>query len=181
MDRAEMIALIRDGVPDPGGVWADLGAGTGNFTWALRELLGSHGAIYALDRDARAIARQHELLAVADPGATITPRQADITRLLDLPPLDGVLMANVLHFIRDQAAMLARATGYLRPGGHFLLVEYDLQLPRTWVPFPVAFERFQALAGGCGLAAPTLVGTRRSPSSGIVMYAAHATRLNECR
>lgn len=177
MDRAEMIALIRDGVPEPGGVWADLGAGTGNFTWALRQLLGAHGTIYALDRDARAITRQHELLAAAEPGATITPRQADITQPLALPALDGVLMANVLHFIRDQAAMLAHAAGCLRPDGHFLLVEYDLQQPRTWVPFPVAFERFQSLAGGCGLAAPTLVGTRRSPSSGVVMYAAHAARL----
>jgi SAM-dependent methyltransferase len=173
-----MIALIRDGVPEPGGVWADLGAGTGNFTWALRQLLGAHGTIYALDRDARAIARQHEVAAAAtEPGATIIARQADITHPLDLPPLDGVLLANVLHFIRDQSAMLAHAAGYLRPGGHFLLVEYDLQLPRTWVPFPVAFERFQSLADGCGLAAPTLIGTRRSPSSGVVMYAAHAVRL----
>ena len=51
MDRAEMIELIRGGVPGAGGVWADLGAGTGNFTWALRELLGTHGLIYSVDRD----------------------------------------------------------------------------------------------------------------------------------
>jgi ubiquinone/menaquinone biosynthesis C-methylase UbiE len=176
VNRAEMIALIRDGVPEPGGVWADLGAGTGNFTWALRQLLGSQGTIYAVDRDARSIARQRELLAAAEPGAAIHPFQADITRPLDLPPLDGVLMANALHFLRDQAAMLAHAAGYLRPGGRFLLVEYDLQSPRAWVPFPVAFERFQSLAAGCRLAAPTLVGRRRSPSSGIVMYAAVAAR-----
>jgi hypothetical protein len=34
MEQHEMVALIRDGVPAQGGVWADLGAGTGNFTWA---------------------------------------------------------------------------------------------------------------------------------------------------
>jgi ubiquinone/menaquinone biosynthesis C-methylase UbiE len=171
-----MVALIRAGVPGTGGVWVDLGAGTGNFTWALRQLLGSQATIYAVDRDARAIAHQRALLAEGEPGAAIHPIQADFTRPLALSPLDGVLMANALHFVRDQVAMLARAAGYLRPGGRFLLIEYDLAHPRPWVPFPVAFERFSSLAADAGLAAPALVGTRRSPSSGVVMYAAAADR-----
>ena len=74
MEHAEMVALIRGGVPMPSGVWADLGAGTGNFTWALRELLGAQGTIYAVDRDGRAIDRQRAALAqAATPGATILP------------------------------------------------------------------------------------------------------------
>ena len=176
MDRAEMVALIHSGVPTPGGVWADLGAGTGNFTWALRQLLGSQGTIYAVDRDARAIARQRELLAGAEPGAAILPLQADFTRPLDLPPLDGALMANALHFVRDQAAMLARVASYLRPGGRLVLVEYDLRQAVPWVPFPVAFERFESLAIDASLVEPALIGSRRSPSSGIAMYAAVAVR-----
>src|SRR5947207_2467461 len=126
MNRAEMVELIRGGVPSAGGVWADLGAGTGNFTWALRELLGAQGAIYAVDRDGKAIRAQRELLAQAGPGASIFPIQADITQRLELPPLDGALMANALHFIRDQAAALALIAGYLRPGGRLLIVEYDV-------------------------------------------------------
>lgn len=35
-------ALIRDRMPRLGGIWADLGAGTGNFIWALVELIGTH-------------------------------------------------------------------------------------------------------------------------------------------
>ena len=172
MERAEMVALIRGGVPTLGGIWADLGAGTGNFTWALRELLGAQGTIHAVDRDRRAIERQHAALVQAvEPGATIVSMQADFTRPLSLPPLDGVLMANALHFVRDQLATLALVASYLRPGGRLLLVEYDVAAALTWVPFPVPFERFQALAAQAGLADPTLVGTRRSPSSGIVMYA----------
>ena len=172
-----MVILIRDGVPGPGGVWADLGAGTGNFTWALRELLGPQATIYALDRDRRAIERQQTAMAQAnEPGATIVPIQADFTRRLDLPPLDGVLMANALHFVGDQPATLALIASYLRPGGRLLLVEYDLATALAWVPFPVPFERFQALAAQTGLASPTLVGMRRSPSSGITMYAGVAVR-----
>jgi ubiquinone/menaquinone biosynthesis C-methylase UbiE len=176
MDRAEMIELIRGGVPDAGGVWADLGAGTGNFTWALRELLGAQGLIYAVDRDGKAIRAQHELLAHAGPGASIIPIQADITQQLKLPPLDGVLLANVLHFIRDQPAALALIAGYLRPGGGVLIVEYDLAEPLRWTPFPVPFARLQALAAVAGLHNVVRVGSRVSPSSGIAMYAAVALR-----
>src|SRR4029077_1946177 len=97
MQQSEMVALIRGGVPEPGGVWADLGAGTGNFSWALAELIGPAGTIYAIDRDAKAIRLLHQRIAQADPGAAIIPQQADLTRPLDIPVLDGVLIANALH------------------------------------------------------------------------------------
>ncbi len=177
VERAEMVALIQDGVAAQGGVWADLGAGTGNFTWALREILGPQGTIFAVDRDARAIKHQGELIAQANPGAAILPLQADFTQPLALPALDGVLMANALHFVRDQVAVLGRISSYLRPGGRLLLVEYDLHEAIQWVPFPVPFERLQQIALAAGLSAPQLLGRRRSPSSGIVMYAGAATRL----
>jgi ubiquinone/menaquinone biosynthesis C-methylase UbiE len=174
MDRAEMVALIRGGVPMPGGTWADLGAGTGNFTWALRELLGPLGTIYAVDRDGKAIARQRAALAQATPGAAIHPIQADFTRPIELPSLDGALMANALHFVCDQAAALAHVAGYLRPGGRLLLVEYDLAVPVPCVPFPVPPDRFRALARQAGFADSAHIGIRRSPSTGITMYAAVA-------
>jgi SAM-dependent methyltransferase len=176
MDHAEMVQLIRGGVTSAGGVWADLGAGTGNFTWALRELLGAQGVIYAVDRDGKAIRAQRELLAEAGSGPAIIPIQADITQPLDLPPLDGVLLANTLHFIRDHAAALALIASYPRPGGRVLIVEYEVAEPLRWVPFPVPFARFEALATGAGLRAVSRVGHRISPSSGIAMYAAVALR-----
>jgi ubiquinone/menaquinone biosynthesis C-methylase UbiE len=179
MEQSEMVALIRGGVPGLGGAWADLGAGTGNFSWALAELIGSQGTIYAVDRDGKAIRRLNERIAQADPGAAIIPLQADFTRPLDLPALDGVLLANALHFIRDQRAALALAAGYLRPGGRLLLVEYDLRVPLPWTPFPISFARFQELATGAGLASPLEIGRRVSPSSGVAMFAAVALRQHE--
>lgn len=172
MEHPEMVALIRAGVAGPGGVWADLGAGTGNFTRALAELLGPGATIYALDRDARALAAQR---AAAPPGgSTIVARQADVTRALELPPLDGALMANLLHFVRDQAGLLARVRAALKPGGRLVLVEYEQATAIPWVPHPVPFARFAELAQQAGFRAPTQVGYRRSPSSGRAMYAALA-------
>jgi ubiquinone/menaquinone biosynthesis C-methylase UbiE len=176
MQQSEMVALIRGGVPGPGGAWADLGAGTGNFSWALAELIGPEGVIHAVDRDGKAIRQINERIARADPGAAIISRQADFTRRLGLPALDGVLLANALHFIRDQPAALALAASYLRPGGRLLIVEYDLRLPLPWTPFPISFARFQALASEAGLIEPAEIGRRVSPSSGVAMFAAAALR-----
>jgi ubiquinone/menaquinone biosynthesis C-methylase UbiE len=172
MEQHEMVALIRDGVPAEGGVWADLGAGTGNFTWALAAVLGPAGTVYALDRDARAIAAQQARIARDPPGATVLPRQADVLRPLELPLLDGILMANLLHFVRDQVGFLRRVAAHLRPTGRFLIVEYEQPTPIPWVPHPLPYARLADVAAAAGLRTPTLIGTRCSPSSGRVLYAA---------
>ena len=180
MELSEMVALIRGGVPREGGIWADLGAGTGNFSWALAERIGPQGTIYAIDRDAKAIRQIHQRIAQADPGAAIIPQQADFSRALDIPTLHGVLMANALHFIRDQPAALALVAGYLRPGGRLLLVEYDLRSPLPWVPFPVSLAHLAHLADAAGFEPPAEIGRRTSPSSGAAMFAALATRRTAC-
>ena len=178
MEHAEMVALLRPAVPAPEGVWADLGAGTGNFTYALRALLGPPATIYALDRDARATEHQRARLAGAGPGALVIPLQADFLQPLRLPPLDGLLMANALHFVRDQADLLVRLAAHLRPGGRLVLVEYDLDAPRAYVPYPVGPARFAALCAEAGLAPPQVVGARRSPSSGVSMFSAYVNLTN---
>ncbi len=172
MNHGEMVGLIRGGVSRPGGVWADLGAGTGNFTRALAELLGTQGKIYALDRDARAISTQRAHVSSAPESATIIPQQADVTQTLTLPPLDGILLANLLHFIQDQEGLLRRLANHLTPDGRLLIVEYEQALPIAWVPFPVPFANLTSLVQDTGFGEPEQIGTRQSPSSGRVLYAA---------
>ena len=92
------------------------------------------------------------------PGATVLPGQADFTRPLGLPPLDGVLLANALHLVRAQAVVIAQAADYLRAGGRVLLVAYDLHHGQRCLPFPVPLPRFRELAATMGLAAPDLIG-----------------------
>lgn len=176
MNHGEMVALIRDGVTQRTGVWADLGAGTGNFTLALRDLLDPTATIYAVDRDGKAIAAQRARAAQAAHGAAIVPMQADFKQPLRLPPLDGVIVANALHFVHDQEHTFMEIVAQIKPGGRLLVVEYELSQPQRWVPVPFPWVRFQALAAALGLGEPTLVGTRRSPSTGIMLYAAVATQ-----
>ena len=54
MDHADHVGLLRPAV-EPGGTWADIGAGEGAFTLALADLLGPGGRIVAVDRDAHAL------------------------------------------------------------------------------------------------------------------------------
>jgi len=167
----EMVELIRAAVPQSGGTWADLGAGTGNFTRALSTLLGIQATIYAVDRTLPEPAFRMDGFA-----SKVQWQYGDFTGPMTLPILDGILMANALHFVRDQAQVLANVCGYLQPGGRLVLVEYAIDVPLSYIPHPLPLARFVALAGQIGLNAPRQTGVRRSPSTGIVMYTALAIR-----
>ncbi|WP_374685650.1 trans-aconitate 2-methyltransferase [Promineifilum sp.] len=166
MNHADHVALLRPGVqPDrPGQVWADLGAGDGAFTLALAELLGPGATIHAVDRDRAALARGAAEAARRFPGVAVLPQAANFTGPLDLPPLDGLVMANALHFVRDRdkEALLRRLAAHLKPGGPFLLVEYNVDRGNLWVPHPLSYETWAALGARAGLTRVRLLGRRPS-------------------
>jgi ubiquinone/menaquinone biosynthesis C-methylase UbiE len=146
VNHTDHVRLLRDGIPGPGGVWADLGSGGGAFTLALADLLGPTARIYSVDRDRRALREQEAAMRASFPAVTATYLEADFTRPLELPPLDGVVMANSLHFQRDKDSVLQRMHGYLRPGGTLLLVEYNADHGNPWVPYPLSYPTWETLA-----------------------------------
>jgi len=174
MDHADHVALIRGGV-EPGGVWADLGSGTGAFALALAELLGPAGVIYSLDRDAGSLREQERQMRARFRSVGVHYRVADFTAPLDLPPLDGIVLANSLHFQRDAAAVVARLRGALRPGGRLLVVEYDTDRGNRWVPYPLSFATWQSVAARAGYVDTRLLARRPSRFLGAI-YAALSVR-----
>jgi SAM-dependent methyltransferase len=178
MNASDARELIRGAVPRAGGTWADLGAGEGTFTRALAELLGPEGQIYAVDRDARAVAALARW-ARRD-AAHVIPVTADFSGAFDLPglgggKLDGMLLANALHFVRDAEVVLGRLVARLRPDGRVVLVEYDRRRASRWVPYPIAIASLPALAAAAGLSTPIVTATRPSAFGGD-LYAAAADR-----
>ena len=152
MDHADHVALLRAAV-EPGATWADIGAGFGAFTLALADLVGPGGRIVAVDRDEGALRQMEEEVRRAFPAVPVEAVVADFRRPLSLPALDGLVAANSLHFVaRDQQGEVVRAlAGCLRPGGRFVVVEYDADRGNPWVPHPFGFSGWVRLAEAAGL------------------------------
>lgn len=164
MDHHDHVNILRPADLIPGDSWADLGAGSGAFTLALRELLGLSADIYAVDRDRGRLAeleRAYRVRFGASEHLHLIP--ADFTRDLQLPLLDGLLMANSLHFFRDKEKVLRHVSSFLKPGGALLLVEYNTDRGNPWVPHPLSFETFRELAPHAGFSQPQLLA--KHPSS----------------
>ena len=175
MNIPDAIELIRDAVGGSAGVWADLGAGTGTFTRALTEVLGAGSTVYAVDDDARAVRALRKLSSSRSDNALVVAVHADFTRPLELPGLvsaraqvDGILLANALHFVRDAERVLSGLVKQLRPAGRVIVVEYDRREASEWVPYPIPASRWLQLAESAGLTDATITATRPSSYSGIL-------------
>jgi SAM-dependent methyltransferase len=164
MDHADHLDLLKKGIPTPGGLWAEFGSGRGAFTQALAELIGPGGEIYSVDRDKHALRSQAQAVEarLGERSPRMHYRSEDYTRPLDLPPLDGVLMANSLHFQRDKHPVLKLIWRYLRPGGRLIVVEYNVDRGNTWVPHPISYKSWEALAQNCGFERTSFLAARPS-------------------
>jgi precorrin-6B methylase 2 len=98
-----------------GGEWADLGSGTGAFTLALADLLGPGGSIVSVDRDGDALASQARVLTARFPSASVRCLRADLMDELTIGPMDGIVMANALHFIRHRPRSASSTARPLTP------------------------------------------------------------------
>jgi SAM-dependent methyltransferase len=171
MNHVDHIALLRGGIPSPGGIWADFGSGQGAFTLALAELIGPDGTIYSVDREFYALRQQERALQSRFPDLEVHYLHRDYLDPLDLPPLDGVVMANALHFQRSKDQVLQAIRGYLQPGGRLILVEYNVDRGNRWVPYPLSFGTWEALASNNGFSETRRLASRPSRFLGEI-YAA---------
>ena len=171
MDHRDHVRLLKKGIPEPGGIWADFGSGRGSFTLALAELLGPAGTIYSVDRDGGALGRQMKQVRTKYPQSSIYYLNADFTAPLNLPPLDGLVVANALHFVRKKEETIKLLKGHLQPGGRFLVVEYNRDQGNRWVPFPFTYQTWTKLAVQTGFAHTELLETVPSSFMG-ELYAA---------
>lgn len=174
MNHNDHVALLRAGVEGPG-VWGDFGSGTGAFTLALADLLGPEGQIFSIDRDARSLRDQESALRIGFPIVPVVTIVGDYTRSLPvgLPPLDGIVIANALHFQHDRAkpAVLQLLRGYLKPTGRLIVVEYNTDHGNRWVPHPFSYSTWRLLAHDAGFVSTRLITTRPSRFLGEIFSA----------
>ncbi len=142
------LQLIEEGVErtHTKQIWADLGAGNGLFTHALSTFLPDGSTLYAIDMNANRMEsirvwQQIELKKI----------QADfVGDAWKAEPLNGVLMANSLHFVKEKESFLRKMKVKLSTGGKLLVIEYEMEKGNTWVPYPVGFKKLSEIVKDAG-------------------------------
>ena len=107
-----------------GATVADLGAGTGYFTWRLAERVGPKGKVIAVDIQQQMLnvaaetVKQHRLVNVD------YVRGSDTDPKLPQRSLDMVFIAHSYHEFAQPEAMMDAVRRSLKPGGRLVIVEY---------------------------------------------------------
>lgn len=112
-------ALERLGV-GPGWRCVDVGAGGGDVSVALAEIVGRQGRVYAVDSDPRA--RDEAAAAAAAFSQVLAITQAGEDLLLP-EPVDLAFCRFLLMHVTDPAVVLERMRRALRPGGFLVAQE----------------------------------------------------------
>ena len=169
MSPADARALIAHPSLSTGGTqtWADLGCGDGTFTVALASQLPPGSVVHAMDVNSRVL----KGVPSRRGGVDIATHVGDFTEFpWPFETLDGVLMANALHYVPDQAAFLRRCRAHARRR-RVLLVEYDTDRANPWVPYPLSYTAAVELFKAAGYDVAAL-GRRRSAYRRAEIYGA---------
>jgi ubiquinone/menaquinone biosynthesis C-methylase UbiE len=149
-------------------IWADLGCGDGTFTLALADALASGSIIHAVDLDGSALRR----IASAHKGVRITRHRGDFMKQpWPFADLDGILMANSLHYVENQAAFIRECESHMKSRRRFLIVEYDTSEASRWVPYPVSQTRLTTLFERVGYSSIRVLHSRPSIYRRAPLYA----------
>ena len=136
---------------------ADLGAGSGFYVMAAGKIVGERGAVYAVDILETAldhIAAQARLQGIRQ----VKSVHADLEHtgaLAEIPAgsMDYVLLANIIHQIKNRQQLLAESYRILKTGGKLIALEWNDEVspigPQVSDRVPV--KEMKALAAGCAL------------------------------
>ncbi|HYT59625.1 MAG TPA: methyltransferase domain-containing protein [Haliangiales bacterium] len=126
----------------PGEVVADIGAGTGFYSWRLAKEVGEKGLVYAVDIQQEML----DLLAGKMAELKITNVKGVLGTITDpkLPAhsVDLVLLVDVYHEFDHPYEMMQAICQALKPGGRVVLVEFRAEDPK--VPIKEVHKMFEA-------------------------------------
>lgn len=120
-----IVAALPIGV---GSVVADIGAGTGAFSFPIAEKIGPSGKVYACDVQKDILvrlendARERGLKNIQTVLSNVEIHQG--TKLRDAS-IDWVIIANVFYQIEDRPTFIKEMARILKPGGAIVLIDWS--------------------------------------------------------
>ncbi len=168
MTESQALALIENAKFEKGKPqhWADLGCGSGLFSYALGELLPRGSRVLMVDKENQAPIRSPVN------GVNFEFLQVDFsTGSLPVKDFDGILMANSLHYVKDKPALFQKLRNQISGNGRFIIIEYDTENGNPWIPYPIPFTKLKRMLEKEGLNNVRKIGERPSRYGQKNMYA----------
>jgi putative heme-binding domain-containing protein len=107
-----------------GATVAEIGSGTGYFTWRLAEKVGRNGKVFAVDVQQKMLDLTAETLKKHQLSNVQLVLGGDNDPHLPAASLDLVFIANAYHEFADPAAMIAAVNRALKPNGRLVIIEF---------------------------------------------------------
>lgn len=134
-DAEEPPDELLDALQIPAGsAIADLGAGTGYFTWRLAQRTGPHGRVIAVDIQQKMLDLVAEEVKHRDLHNVELVLGGEHDPHLPEKSLDLVLIAYAYHEFSQPEEIMAAVRRSLKPGGRVVLLEYARESAYTSVP-----------------------------------------------
>jgi ubiquinone/menaquinone biosynthesis C-methylase UbiE len=142
-------ALLPGLLDHPEGIWVDAASGDGVFAEVLLELSRSTLIVIGIDLRRSAVENFNHAVCHAN---TAIALQANLNSPLPIRPIDGILIANGLHFFDQsiQIRILDNCYRALKDSGSLVIVEYNTAESTGVVPFPIPIASIDGLIATCG-------------------------------
>jgi len=126
-ERPEL--LLRELALQSGMTVADIGAGTGYYTWQLAKQVGPGGRVYAVDVQPEMIGMLDSQMAKRGVRNVVSVLGSETTVKLPPASVDLAIMVDVYHELAYPAEVLDSIVAALKPGGRVVFVEYRAEDP----------------------------------------------------
>lgn len=135
------------------------------FTRALASVLPKGSVIHAVDKKWQAIEETFNDNAIVFHALDFSDGVLPVTSL------NGILMANSLHFIEEKQRLIGSLKAHLTRNGQLMVIEYEMGTPNAWVPYPITWSSLRGLLHRAGFENLRVVGERASAYGSRKMYA----------
>ncbi len=117
--------VIRSLDIQAGDAIADLGAGSGYFTFRLADAVGATGRVYAIDVDSSMLVRLEKDVVQRGYSQVQTILAEFADPKIPAGGVDLIFLSNTYHHLSDRIEYFRQAKKYLRPGGRIAIIDYN--------------------------------------------------------